>query len=457
MWTSTVNRDDLIGIAQGEKPKRLSLRQADFLTDVERFSQSLVAVWAESPEHRFQATPNVLVIPNGETADFFAWATSYLKIKPFTAFVRTMDFDSLSTILPPTEAKPGLLEGLAGLVLTEALTYLEQSATRLSLRACEGTYSFAVAKSLLRVQGHSGIGRTGSNWFRTRRALRNLASKLSPDELQQPWSAIAHALGGTANEVVASESVVRCCEDLISSGEVSENSWRELTEGTDMQRVRDLMQDTREERVLLLERMLQTVMSNRALRRDVGAFLAGYLATMVAPGSLDHWHLLNRVRSSFPTAGLWYGLCAGLTRDNSLDAYGNGLGRLVMRELQRKIDPLERPTCDIALEELENLGPAFKLETLVGATGASVEVEIAPCVSTPFRAPTKEGTGTSQSELHLDFGQPRPPASKPDPRLLERLEDAIDSLEDIRRDMQNNTSSADKPYKRRSQKRRSGL
>src|SRR5207237_307367 len=143
------------------------------------------------------------------------------------------------------------------------------------------------------------------------------------------------------------------------------------------------MQDTREERVRLLENFLQSFGHVRQATEEL-AFLVGYLVSMIAPGTLDHWRLLNSIRQSIPTAGLWYGLCAGLRPESPIESFGAGVGRLVARELRRKVDLMEQPTCDVAVDELEVTGPFFKGEG--HASSNAVEVEVSPGISIPFRS-----------------------------------------------------------------------
>jgi len=87
-------------------------------------------------------------------------------------------------------------------------------------------------------------------------------------------------------------------------------------------------------------------------------------------------------------------LCAGLRRESGVESYGSGVGRLVSRELQRKVDLLEQPTCDIAVDELEVTGPFFKADG--PAASNAIEVEVSPGVSVPFRS-----NGTDQ--MRTDF------------------------------------------------------
>jgi hypothetical protein len=428
MWTSKISRDELIALAQAEQLRDKTLRPIESLSDIERLSDGLVAVWDEKPDN--WTLPNLLLMPEKEKRDFFAWASSYVKLKPFTAFVRTLDFETINRITLPPPNNDQWQGGMVGLILAEALTYLDQPATKLSLRACEGTYSFAVAKSLMRVEGPKGVRQTGLNWFRSREALGNRATRLALIHLQGIWSVFGQLVGSEGDDSTVSKTIVRSCRDLFESGDISDADWRALTKEMPVYDLRMVMQDTREERVKLLENFLGSL-GNRIPGKEEIAFLVGYLVSMIAPGTLDHWRLLSPVKQSLPTAGMWYGLCAGLRPKSRIESSGAGVGRLLTRELRRKVHLFEQPTCDIAVDELDVTGPFFKSEG--AASSNTIEVEISPGVSVPFRS---NGGDQSQPDFRLEPTPPRVNDLPLDPTILDSLDDAIYALQEVRRGIQ---------------------
>jgi hypothetical protein len=427
MWTAGITRDDFIAIAQGEPLRNPTLRAFDSLSHARQFATGLVAVWAEKPDDA--SLPSVLLMPYKEKSDFFAWASSYVKIKPITAFVRVIDFESLDRFdLQPRDGDRWV-RAILGLVLAEALSYLDQSTTKLSLRACEGTYSFAVGRSLLHVQGVKGVLQTGQNWFRTRVVLGNKSSRLALFHLQGLWSVLAQLIDPTADPLDVPGVIVSSCRHLYETGEITDADWRELTKETHLYDLRIVMQDIREERVRVLEEFLKSRSTESRSSVDM-AFLVGYLVSMIAPGTLEHWRLLASIKTSIPTAGLWYGLCAGLRPQNRLSSYASGLGRLIERELRRKVCILEQPKCDIDIDELDVTGPFFKED---GVPGNTIEVEVSPGVSVPFRL---NGADPQAAELRLQSAAIATQEKVIDPVTLEILDEAIYSLEDVRRNLQ---------------------
>ena len=90
-------------------------------------------------------------------------------------------------------------------------------------------------------------------------------------------------------------------------------------------------------------------------RLDVltSSFLAGLLADQISPGSFEHVDLLLPYLNQYPTALIWYGLCAGLHPDSEVQQVGNCLGRRLVRDLLASDPILSRPKYDIAVRELE--------------------------------------------------------------------------------------------------------
>jgi len=444
MWISSINRDELIAIAQGESRTTQLLRVVESWNEFIGLSEGLMAVWKEKPEQT--KLPNMLVLHESEKKEFFAWANTYVKVKPLTAFVRTLDLETVRMLAAPPLNTEKWQSGIIGLILGEALTYTDQPSPRLSLRVCEGTYSFAVARSLLGVEGLHGVRSTGINWFRSREALGNRATRLAHEHLQNVWLVIAQLV--TSEKQNISQTIVRSCKALSETGDISDADWRVLTNKLPVYDLRLALHDTREERVKLLEGFLQSVRNLRA--SDETAFLVGYLVSMIAPGTLDHWRLLSPTLQSIPTAGLWYGICAGLRQEARMESYGSGVGRLIARELQRKVDLLEQPTCDIAVDELEVTGPFFKSDAQV--TNA-IQIEVSPGVSVPFRS---NGSDQARSNFSLEPPLPRVKESLVDPLILDNLDDAIFALQEVKRSLQKRTPHSDRGYLPKPGKKRTG-
>jgi hypothetical protein len=120
------------------------------------------------------------------------------------------------------------------------------------------------------------------------------------------------------------------------------------------------------------------------------AFILGYLASQIAPGTMELLGLLSPYIHSFPGVLMWYGLCAGLHRRSTVASYAGGFGRRAIRDVLRSEGFLDGPTCDISLSELRIISSKGK-GSLDFRTNSNtqIEVEIAPCVTATFRWPPR--------------------------------------------------------------------
>src|SRR5688572_22608304 len=98
MWTSTLRREELIAITQGESLQNKPIRLVESIGQVEP-QTGLVGVWDSKPNDG--SLPNLLLIPQTDKRDFFAWANAYLGIKPLTAFIRILGFEDLKNVTAP--------------------------------------------------------------------------------------------------------------------------------------------------------------------------------------------------------------------------------------------------------------------------------------------------------------------------------------------------------------------
>lgn len=125
------------------------------------------------------------------------------------------------------------------------------------------------------------------------------------------------------------------------------------------------------------------------------------------------------------------------------------MGRLVTRELQRKIDLLEQPNCDIAVDELEVTGSFFKAE--VQATSNAIKIEISPGVVIPFRF---NGGEQVRPEFRLEPTPSRITEPAWDPSILENLDDAIYALQEVKHSVQRAIPYSERGALRKTRKKR---
>jgi hypothetical protein len=105
-------------------------------------------------------------------------------------------------------------------------------------------------------------------------------------------------------------------------------------------------------------------------------------------GSFEHIDLLLPYLDRYPTALLWYGLCAGLHPDSEIQQVGNCLGRRLVRDLLAPDPILSHPKYDIAVSELEvHLDREQPLDFRT-ASQNHIAVELLPGVPAYLKWPT---------------------------------------------------------------------
>jgi hypothetical protein len=106
----------------------------------------------------------------------------------------------------------------------------------------------------------------------------------------------------------------------LQSGQEVKRSWGLLADsGVLPQQLLGELRGPREHRVRVFERVLHGPNRLDAL---TSSFLAGLLADQVGPGTFEHIDLLLPYLDRYPTALVWYGLCAGLHRTPRFSRWG---------------------------------------------------------------------------------------------------------------------------------------
>ncbi len=450
MWVTTVSRRQFIDFIEvGDRPALSGAWETDTPPSPVQ-DDSLTLIWRDRPDsdRRPPILPAAIVIDRHVRRDFLAWALTYFKpFRPFTAFCRVIDSNSVGTISrqPRAPSLRDLDEAALGVILGEAMAYSDglRDSRPLSVVGCASTCSFAIGRAL-------GFGLVGNDpvaaenisrsWFEARAMTHQPDLRLVPRDLQAPWLVMtrlresevnvlpsffltSHQLEFGPSDEVA--DITSACLDLRNSGEVGRTSWDKLTKGLpELNRVRNFVKSSREDRVRSFEQALEVLL--RIPPRAISSFLAGYIVSQIGPGTMDHVRLLQAHIERFPDALLWYGLCAGLDRRATLKNFAGGLGRRILREVLREESFLDQPRCDIAFSELEILAEneGKTLEIRSGHPG-QLEVELAPCVSTLVRWPG--------SRVEHSTTRNAPPADEEWQYVMALLRDALARVDVLRK------------------------
>jgi hypothetical protein len=161
----------------------------------------------------------------------------------------------------------------------------------------------------------------------------------------------------------------------------------------------ELLQRPREQRVSRIEDALRLLAGAPQEQRDISAFLAGYFTSLLGPGSMEHFGILAPYAKSYPTAFMWYGVCSNVVGRKESVVTGNRLARRIIRDLTLPDRIVDRPRCDIALEEMVIAGNDFDGSDI---RNGRVEIDLLPCVTTALRWHPEENHEESERQLRRD-------------------------------------------------------
>jgi hypothetical protein len=410
--------------------------------------EELVLLWASEPPASLEGEhlPDAIMVRSHQIREFTAWITTVAGgYRPFTAFVRIIDPECAQHALEPQAPSLDKFENaVAGLIIAEALTLsgAQRSVSTLSLLPCESTYSYSFARALALGYVRDGGDPIAKPFGLARKLTRQPARRLGDELLSTTLKALA---GLAVDNAIPDNSggippfIWETCRELQSEREVK-GSWGLLTDsGVLPQQILGELHGPREHRVRAFERILQGPNRLDAL---TSSFLAGLLADQIGPGSFEHVDLLLPYLTRYPTALLWYGLCAGLHPDSEVQQVGNCLGRRVVRDLLAPDPILSRPKYDIAVTELEvHLDREEPLEFRT-ASQNHIAVELLPGVPAYMKWPiTTESVaapsrwmpaGGRQGELPLRSSFVEPGSDSISAKRQEAISDLERAVERVR-------------------------
>ena len=357
---------------------------------------AVVAVWSEHPRETGQL-PHLLICQDGTDGDWAAWITTFAaRFRPFSAYMRLLPDSNFKETLRETRTPVlgHLLWPMAGLVLGEVL-----AASRLPDRALEtlaasafaSTLSFAMFRA---TAAYSEFGQWASlvkAWESVRQLTKQRPRPIESASVASVCATVINAGGFRGAEDLLERSDMHAreaCKDLIDSPERAPSYLFRLRH---FRTAEEMMHGAREGRVVAFEEFVSRVNDSPADTRELTSLALGYLASRIAPGTIRHSGVLERVAQQYPTAALWYGFCAGLggaeldiasmVSRRSIDLPASA--RRVARDILRPESPLEVPSCDIGFSELVALSrtTAEPLECLITTTQGVAVVELAPSIS----------------------------------------------------------------------------
>lgn len=365
----------------------------------------VILVWQSRPLTS-DTLPSVILVDDAELTDFLAWTATYLPtFRPLTALIRVMgtrEFEEYACL--EDGGSLGQLAGATlGLVVCEAYLYTHgrKSLSELSANACTATLSFSMTRALALGHSRDLSLKIEDRWSSARVLTKQSQLPVKPEIVRLPWVAVL-ALSSEDLSVPAhrgtglSKSMMTACFESYQTKKISDKTWRLLTKNWKVASgALDEMSGPREDRVKAFRRAVEDS-SQRSDRSEVVPMIVGYLASRIAPGSLDHIDLLP---NHLPQACLWYGLFAGLANSTSVQNFGQGLGLRIVRALVRRDTVFDKPSCDISLRELATLSESHRNDIGVRTTYPGyIEIELAPGVNSVLKTRTSSVISKSTGE-----------------------------------------------------------
>src|SRR4051812_5098596 len=92
LWILNLQRAEVLQLLGSRRVARGAIIRLGQRSDLAVAKETVTFVWAHPPNDLDGLKPSLAVVPAGETADFLAWATTYIDtLRPFTAFVRVIE------------------------------------------------------------------------------------------------------------------------------------------------------------------------------------------------------------------------------------------------------------------------------------------------------------------------------------------------------------------------------
>lgn len=413
MWSALASRREVFELFLGStKAVEGRVRQTSQLS-FGAGSEALL-VWDCDPTQRFVLPTLVVVADEDIHSILSAIAAAPQAPSPATALTRILtredarqNFDGdLLTI------DERVFPALTALAFVEAVLH---SSGRIGVKQltpliCRRTLTFAWGRALASRASGEAFLELPARWLDVYSLLNSPSTHDVAQSAVDPivgllglLTQIAHgyrpetATGGLAYEI------------LNGTKATQEQAWERLAARLSrLIRIDALQSLTREERGSYLQEALRQ-MSTLGSYMEQGEMAAAcaFLATRLAPGSLEHLEILQGERR--PDLLAWYGLFAALQSPKEILSLYSGLGFRSSRDMLRVEEKLASPSADIAYSELKMLARGG-LEPLASRIGHSSElqVELVPYVSTSFTFQLKNRIRTSdgQQSLNMEVSQP---------------------------------------------------
>lgn len=440
MWHIQFSRRDFLEFWLGSTKN--TKNKAQRVTGLLSNSSSKLGVdayWEQEPSGCY-IFPNLVVVKEDEIGDLFAAINSSPQAPaPVSAFCRILTSKEAEVYFTPPSMNlsEDIIPAIVSLAMAEAVLHSEGKISwrQLSPATCKRTLSYAWGKALTARTPSDSFQQLPSRWIDTY-SIINTQSAIEP---------VRRTVTGAIGALTAYAKIAIGIPPIDQAGSLAyalqhkdrkaiESYWEQVSKAFGPQiSLEELSQSTREERGAYLQQALRLAISSP--NDDLASSVCAFIATQVAPGSLEHLDLLRQAGN--PSVVFWYALYAALQTPSEIMEAQNGLGFRVYRDIAKTEEHLSQPTADVAYEELKAIERSG-IESFSRKFGHTneVEVELIPLVTSSFTLYSKQVKnpryeGSQQSFAEADYYQSNRRSASP--RV--QLEQVISSLMQIAKEL----------------------
>ncbi|WP_140854924.1 hypothetical protein [Myxococcus xanthus] len=362
----------------------------------------LILVWPEKPTSGLP--PSLIVTANGGVTDFLAWAGSFLaQSRPITARCRVIEQSVLRQPLGPwkPEADRSFRHMGIGLILGELLS--TDPSIRRGRREVIPAVNLLSGLSFVCLRElciHTGASLEGlaRRWTDLRKLTRQRERSLAPESILFA-SKIAGSIAGRFPIDALSQKEREVAEFCRARRAVEPHGRRfALTGVPELESLGFTADETREVRLKKVETAIGQILKRGVGDQELDAFAIGFMANAINPGALTFVDLIASLLDRWPSALLWYGLCAGLSPASNVANEASGIGARAWREVVRPDSLLAPPWADLSFEELDVfLSSDRPAEDYPLLSNAFACIELAPSIWTAMSWAGRRHTETSDA------------------------------------------------------------
>lgn len=439
MWHIQFTRRDFIEFWLGSNKniENKAQKVTGFSTSIAG-SAEVHAYWQLEPSASYMF-PNLLIVGDDDISDLFTTINSSPQAPaPVSAFCRVLTAKEAENyfVSPPMDLSENILSAVVSLSMAEAVLHSEGKISwrQLSPAACKRTLSYAWGKALAARAPAESFQKLPSRWTDTYSRINS----------QSVIESVRRTIAGAIGPLSAYAKLAIGLPPLDQAGGLAYalqqkdkkaigTYWKQVCKVFDSQiSLDELSKSTREERAAYLQQALR--LAKNSDTDEFAASACAFIATQVAPGSLEHLDLLRQ--SGNPSVVFWYALYAALQAPNEIMSAQSGLGYRVYRDIARTEEHLSEPSADISFDELKAIERSGidSFSKKFGHTN-EVEVELIPLVTSSFTYYSKhyKNSRYDSSQQALPESEAYSPPRYTSPK--NQIEHVISQLLQISRDI----------------------